>query len=479
MTHPAARQQYLLIGGLLLLLTFLATFLGMSVRQERLIKKQARITACTLFDNIVLTRRWNSDFGGVYVLKKPGMNANPYLPHTDIHTVDGKTYIMKNPALMTREISEYANKRDGMSYHITSRKLMNPQNAPDAWESDTLCRFEAGDSERMQIVTTNRHSFFRMMHPLYYEASCIPCHNEQDYKIGQVRGGISITLPYDDVLAAIHANRRDMIMLIILTSLVLALIMHQFVWKLMNQLSSTNFQLNKLNATKNKFLGIAAHDLRGPITIFNGYLDLLLNDVIGPVSNDQRGVFNDMKLASKNMLNLINNLLDVSIIESGKLELHKSAQNMEMYLHEAFRINHLLARAKSIDLKLALAPNLPDVSFDGNRIAQVISNLIGNAIKFSQPETEIILGADRLDDSIRVYVTDHGQGIPPNETHKLFTEFAKTSVRPTRGESSTGLGLAIVKRMVEAHGGRVWVESRLGKGSTFSFTLPITLNDPQ
>ena len=133
----------------------------------------------------------------------------------------------------------------------------------------------------------------------------------------------------------------------------------------------------------------------------------------------------------------------------------------------------LLAKGKSINLKLNLESNLPEISLDRNRISQVINNLITNAIKFSYPETEIALSAVRRGGEVIISVADQGQGIPPDEIPKLFADFTKTSVRPTGGEKSTGLGLAIAKRMVEAHKGRIWVESQVGKGSTFSFTLPL------
>jgi len=134
----------------------------------------------------------------------------------------------------------------------------------------------------------------------------------------------------------------------------------------------------------------------------------------------------------------------------------------------------MLARAKSIELCLEAAENLPVVVMDPQRISQVLNNLITNAIKFSHPETRIVLGAEATPSALRVWVRDEGQGIPAEDLPKLFREFGRASTRATQGEKSTGLGLAIVKRIVEAHGGRVGVESRVGEGSTFFFTLPLS-----
>jgi signal transduction histidine kinase len=170
---------------------------------------------------------------------------------------------------------------------------------------------------------------------------------------------------------------------------------------------------------------------------------------------------------------LINDLLDVSAIEAGQLELRYRVVDLAAYLQECHAANAVLAEAKSIELVLDLEPNLPLVTMDPDRINQVVNNLITNAVKFSYPNTVITLRAQAEDNTVAISVQDQGQGIPAKDLGKMFTEFGRASVRPTAGEKSTGLGLAIVKRMVEAHGGRIWVESQVGVGSTFTFTLPL------
>ena len=172
------------------------------------------------------------------------------------------------------------------------------------------------------------------------------------------------------------------------------------------------------------------------------------------------------------MLDLVNDLLDVNAIEAGRLELKMDTIDLTKYLKECYDENLVLSKAKSIELVLDLEPELPVIVMDPHRIDQVMNNLINNAIKFSYPNTTITLQARVLDQEVAISVRDQGQGIPADEVKNLFTEFGRTSVRPTAGEKSTGLGLAIVKRIVELHGGRIWVESKVGMGSIFTFTLP-------
>jgi hypothetical protein len=232
-------------------------------------------------------------------------------------------------------------------------------------------------------------------------------------------------------------------------------------------------QLVELNELKNKFLGIAAHDLRNPIGIVKGYIEMMRLGFYGEVSQSQIEIFEKVEKTTGNMLNMVNDLLDISAIETGKLVMNPREVDLAAFMNESYDYNRLLARQKKIELKMELEPSLPELIIDPERINQVLTNLITNAIKFSYPGTVIMVKARREDDSVHISVQDQGQGIPEDEISKIFQDFGRTSVRPTAGEKSTGLGLAICKRMVEAHGGSIWVESKAGEGSIFIFSLPV------
>ncbi|RPI04706.1 MAG: hypothetical protein EHM64_09115 [Ignavibacteriae bacterium] len=232
-------------------------------------------------------------------------------------------------------------------------------------------------------------------------------------------------------------------------------------------------QLLELNEFKNKFLGMAAHDLRNPLSIIKGYLELFLSDALGDLTTDQREVMNDMNQTSDVMLGLINDLLDVTAIETGKLQLDRQPTDIDEFLHATQLSLRVLAHAKSIEIKVDPSESLPVIHVDQARIKQVLTNLITNAVKYSFSRTQIVLSARAFDKEVWIAVKDQGQGIPVEEMKHLFKDFSRTSVKPTAGEKSIGLGLAITRRIVEAHGGMIWVDSEIGKGSTFTFSLPI------
>jgi hypothetical protein len=232
-------------------------------------------------------------------------------------------------------------------------------------------------------------------------------------------------------------------------------------------------QLLALDQVKNRFLGMAAHDLRNPIGVVRSYADLLREEFLGTLNEGQHELVRRITAVCDGMLLLVNDLLDLSAIESGRLDLRLREVALDGYLRATCEAHDLLARAKGIGLQTGPLEAGLVARIDPERVGQVLGNLISNAIKFSHRDTRVTVSAFRRGDQAAVAVSDQGQGIPERELEGLFTPFRRGSVRPTAGEKSTGLGLAIAKRIVEAHGGRIWVESALGSGSTFTFTLPL------
>ncbi|MHC1689734.1 MAG: FIST N-terminal domain-containing protein [Bacteroidales bacterium] len=235
------------------------------------------------------------------------------------------------------------------------------------------------------------------------------------------------------------------------------------------ELEEQNQLLKSLNEQKNEFLGIAAHDLRNPIGVIQGFSELL-EENIDDEFKDYTGEITKM---SSKMLSLLDDLLDISKIEAGKLDLKKNEIDYSAFVAQNIRMNELLAKSKKIKIVSDLEVKELIVNIDEEKINQVLNNLIGNAIKYSYPGSTITVKVFKEINQLVTQVIDNGQGIPEKEIDGLFYPFKQTSVRPTSGETSHGLGLAIVKKIIEGHNGHVGVTSEFGKGSVFSFILPI------
>jgi signal transduction histidine kinase len=241
----------------------------------------------------------------------------------------------------------------------------------------------------------------------------------------------------------------------------------------MEDLKDANAQLEVLNQEKNRFLSIAAHDLRNPISTAISFTDILLNNA-DVFPEDRRQKY--LKVIEERLqfsLKLMAELLDVSRIESGSLQLQTSLNDYRELLEQTIQFNQLVGKWKNISIGLECGEGEMVFSFDLSKMEQVLNNLISNAIKYSQPGTEVSVSVQFANGMVETAVRDQGVGIPESELGQIFEPFKKSSSRPTAGESSTGLGLAIAKKIVEEHGGHIGVESKPGAGSTFTFSLPL------
>ncbi len=237
------------------------------------------------------------------------------------------------------------------------------------------------------------------------------------------------------------------------------------------EIERTNAELMRVNELKSTFLGIATHDLRGPIGNIRMIADLLSDDVIALSDSERAGLIHDIGVQSTHMLSLLNDLLDVTRIESGKLELRFEPFALRPFLEQLANRHQMMATPKDTKILLEDFPDM-DMTADPVRVRQVIDNLVSNAIKYSPPGSTVVVNATRTREGCRISVTDEGPGITEEDRKKLFKDFAKLSAKPTGGEKSVGLGLAISRRIVEAHGGSIGVDSHTGQGAEFWFIIP-------
>jgi signal transduction histidine kinase len=242
--------------------------------------------------------------------------------------------------------------------------------------------------------------------------------------------------------------------------------------RLFDEIQDKSRQLEEASQHKSQFLANMSHELRTPLNAILGYTELMADGAYGEPSEKMLGILKRLEANGKHLLGLINDVLDLSKIEAGQLVLELSDYCIQDIAQTVRSTLEPLAADKKLAFKVELAPNLPSGQGDGRRLTQVLINLVGNAIKFTDAG-EVSIKAEAHNGSFHVSVRDTGPGISAADQAKLFQEFQQADNAITKKKGGTGLGLAISKRIVEMHGGRIWVESRPGQGSTFTFTLPV------
>jgi two-component system, sensor histidine kinase and response regulator len=247
---------------------------------------------------------------------------------------------------------------------------------------------------------------------------------------------------------------------------------HLTIKGLMDELENKNKLLEETNELKNKFIGMASHDLRNPLASITGFSKILIEEKNDLTDEEINEFSNIIFSVSSNMSNLVENILDVSIIESGKLELNYQTHSILKLIEERVKIFKVFGNKKNIEIRIN-SSIIAEFLFDSDRITQVIDNLLSNAVKFSPYGKEIIVTLEKNDNFAKISVKDQGPGIDEEEQAKLYNPFQKLSAKPTGGETSTGLGLTIAKKLVDGHNGKIDILSEKNIGTTFSFSIPL------
>src|SRR6516162_1804328 len=247
--------------------------------------------------------------------------------------------------------------------------------------------------------------------------------------------------------------------------------------RLFEEIQEKSRQVAEASKHKSQFLANMSHELRTPLNAILGYTELVLDGIYGEAPDKMRGVLERIQTNGKHLLGLINDVLDLSKIEAGQLVLSLSNYSVKDMMQGVFVAVEPLAGNKKLNFRFEVPPELPTAHGDERRLSQVLLNLVGNAIKFTDAG-EVAMKASAANGSYTVAVRDTGPGIAEADQAKIFEEFQQSESAHTKAKGGTGLGLAIAKRIVEMHGGRLWVESKLGSGSTFFFTVPLRVEQP-
>lgn len=239
------------------------------------------------------------------------------------------------------------------------------------------------------------------------------------------------------------------------------------------RINDQNKKLKKLDEVKSNFLNITSHELRTPMSSIKGYVQMILKEILGKINDEQKDALNVILRNTNRLDNLIRDILDVSRLESGTLKFIIEKTDINKLINETIETMQSDANRKEILIVSEIINNLPELMIDKERIKQVLINLINNAIKYSSEKTKIIVKANRDEKNITFEVKDTGRGIPKNKQDKIFNTFYQVDSGMDRKFGGAGLGLAISRGIVLAHGGKIWVESEINKGTTFKFSIPI------
>jgi signal transduction histidine kinase len=238
------------------------------------------------------------------------------------------------------------------------------------------------------------------------------------------------------------------------------------------ELEMLNAQLARASQAKSEFLANMSHELRTPMNAILGFTEMILDDIYGAVPPEVRGPIQDVRTCGQQLLRLINDVLDLSKIEAGRMELSLTDYSVQEVVETARTSLRSLAAEKGLDFTADVQPDVPIAYGDGKRITQCLTNLVGNALKFTK-EGRVAISARLEGDQVVYSVADTGIGIPADQFDHIFGEFRQVDASISREFGGTGLGLSITKTFVELHGGRMWVESEPGRGSTFHFAIPL------
>jgi len=511
------RTKFVIVVGMVVAISYGYTFYRTSDFQRGLLYTQVIRQARMFHRQVLLTRKWVADHNGLFVLMQPGVEPNPFLKvDNEIVDIRGRHLVKRNPAMVTRELSEYSSREGAFRYRVTTLKPINPANAPDAFEQRALLRFEKeGVDEVVEFHDLPGGSVLRYMAPLYVEESCLECHAHQGYKVGDIRGGLSITLPVDWAVASINANNRHLFMVCVATVLVVGAVIFLFFdllvvrrlnllaqamdrtsggglreevgnlpegddeigslsakfLDLCNRLAASRealerarermFQSEKLAALGRLAAGVA-HEINNPLS---GMLNCV--KAMEEAPDDRETVRRYLKLLDKG-LRRIGGIVRQLLNFGRPQPLQYQSLKIDELIRECMALLELTG--KNIDLVLDLEAKT-EITVDGGALHQVLVNLGLNAIQ-AMPQGGRLTVTSRIDEEqgrLRITVEDTGVGIPPEEIGRIFDPFYTTK---GVGEG-TGLGLSVSYSLVERMGGVISVQSEPGRGTLFTVELPL------
>ncbi|HKJ04494.1 MAG TPA: ATP-binding protein [Geopsychrobacteraceae bacterium] len=511
------KTKFIIMIALITFCSYGVTFYRTSGFQEELVVQQATRQAKMLFNQIRITRQWVADHDGLFLIKEPGVEENPFLTEGQIQDREGNWLVKRNPAMVTRELSAYA-AREGMGqFNVTSLNPMNPANIPDDFERNSLEGFDQGELESVSIEKVQDVHRLRYMAPLEVDARCLECHTGQGYQIGDIRGGMSVSIPIDWAYAEIRQNNRLLLNIaiatILLVSLTIYVLFDILVAKRLKELarqmdlypekklpneSNLDDLSDEIGSLSGNFHKLCARLEQSQQELDasreqvsqsekQAALGRLVAGISHEINNPLGGMQNCIQTMRRSMdkPDLLNRYVDLlgqgverikgtvqQLLNIGRKEpLQQVVGNVDAMLSDCLELTCVGRRNIELDLQLNVGQPL---LIGMEALRQVVINLAGNAVQAMGERGGKLQVSSRLDtQQLVVKIADSGPGIAEEHLDKIFEPFFTTK---EVGEG-TGLGLSVSYSLIKQMEGELTVVNNPQGGAIFTISVPLQNNN--
>ncbi len=507
------KTKIILLASLVICLSYGFTFYRTSNFHEQLVVEHATRQAKMLFNQIRLTRQWIADHNGLFLVKSPGVESNPFLEQGEIQDADGTWLVKRNPAMVTRELSQYAARAGMGQFNVTSLKPVNPGNAPDDFERRSLMAFSRGTQEAVEIEEIDGSFRLRYMAPLNVDSRCLVCHDKQGYQLGDIRGGMNVSIPMGWAFAEVRNNNRLLLWIalatIVCVSISIYLLFDLLVAKRLKLLAVRmenypDIPLEQKTATTTRpdeigFLNLRFYELCHRLESSQRELDetreqmfqnekqaalgRLVAGISHEINNPLGGMQNCVQTMMKNKgqpelqdryLTLLGQGIErikgtvQQLLNIGRREpLEIKSGDIDAVIKECLELTCIGRR--NIELHLQLGVGRP-VKTGIEALRQVIMNLAGNAIQaIGDQEGTIRVSSRLVDNTLHIGICDSGPGIKDEHMDKIFEPFFTTK----EVGKGTGLGLSVSYSLIERLGGTIAAGNTPTEGACFTLSIPL------
>ena len=509
--------KFIILIALITCCSYGVTFYRTSGFQEELVVEQATRQAKMLFNQILLTRQWVADHNGLFLVKAPGVEANPFLPHNQIQDEAGNWLVKRNPAMVTRELSVYAARAGMGQFNVTSLKPMNPENIPDHFERASLKQFEQGLTEAVNLEVIGGKNRLRYMAPLQVERQCLECHASQGYKVGDIRGGMSVSIPIDWAYEEIRKNNWLLLNIAIVTIIIVSLAIY-FLFDLLvakrlkvlaqqmdsypdkqpneQQRDRLNDEIGSLGGNFHKLcqrLEQAQQELDATREqVFQSEKQAALGRLVAGVSHEINNPLGGMQNCIQTMKRsmdqpqLLGRYLELlgqgverikgtvqQLLNIGRKEpLQLVEGDVDQMLRDCLELSCVGRRNIELELQLEIGQPL---LIGMEALRQVVLNLAGNAVQaLGENGGQLRVSSRFSGQQLSIDIADNGPGIAPEHLDKIFEPFFTTK---EVGEG-TGLGLSVSYSLIKQMGGELNVHNAVTGGAVFSISIPLPESTP-